>query len=348
MRLMAAAIAAIALPAAAIDFSWLTGPQSGKVLDREAKTPVAGAVVAGVFGESRSGWAGWSFHCQAIEAVTTDSKGEYRFSRRQRPYLIFAFKEGYWYVGTAAEERYPTNLILSFVAPPPYDPPIRGFETPLKRRLDIGRLLSNQCSNGPEAWKGGQPFYAALARDGAKSAATQSERLFAMGLCRDAANDGDDGGRVPGMNPRAAFTGLEATRLRKRAPECLAPALLAAKVNEGAGPNTPRMPIDEDDPRFLSVAIAEDPAASARRMSELNVITTGCRTGTDPEALDCCVGPASAGGQEAAKLMLGFVKEAGIPHALVPSGRGVCVRKRDEPTALDAAGKANAYLRNGP
>jgi hypothetical protein len=349
--LLAGAIFTMTLPAAAFDFSWLTGPWSGKVIDFESQTPVADALVAGVFGEWKSGLAGHHFFCQSIEVLKTNDKGEYRFTPRQQPHSVFAFKEGYWFKHTASFSRSPLPFALTRNDPHPRasgSPPPAFYETPLYRRLDLGRQLGLACESSKVLWRDARLFLAAIARDGATSAQTPEERLYALSLCRNAVHDGDDGGRMPAMNPRAAFTGLEAQRLRERAPECLAPALLATKVNEGAAPNTWRTPIDLDDPRFLSTAIVDDPAASAKRMEALNVTSSGCRHDPDPEAFVCCVYPAPTGGTEAGKVMRDALKETGIPHIADKSGRGACVRKKDESKASDAASKANAYIRNRP
>ncbi len=353
-RLLLAMIAA--LSASCVSFS-PSGTQSAIVKDLDTGEGLPDVFVVGVFGYQVNDLHSWKFRCSGIELARTNAAGEYEFSRPSAPHHVIAYKADYWmkYLSSVGAATLPFGMTRRDPYPEASaagtNDTRQAGDSAFARRFDAGRQAQAYCADfGPAEWKALRPLHAAMARDAIRRASTDGEKIVALELCRRAANEGDDGGRVYRIGDRYSFTGIESDRLKDSVPECLAPALMAARMNASPGKGLVRTLIPVDSPRFLDRAIIRDPQAYQKALDERSAVFSTLMQpvhGTpSPEDLIRCVGPAPVNEEAARRKMADLMKAAGVPYRFAGKGASVCVRPADERIALEAAVETNAQLRD--
>ncbi len=352
--LLLATIAAV--QAGCVSFS-PSGPQSAIVKDLDTGEGLPDVFVVGVFGYQVNDLHSWKFRCSGIELARTNAAGEYELSRPSAAHHLIAYKADYWMKYLSGVGAAPLPFGMTRRDPYPQAAAARTNEArqagddAFARKFDAGRQAQAYCADfGPAEWKALRPLHAAMARDAIRRASTDGERIVALELCRRAANEGDDGGRVYRIGDRYSFTGLEADRLKGLVPECLLPALMAARMNANPGKGLIRTPVPLDSPRFLDRAIIRDPQAYQEALDRRNRFSSARlqpvdRT-TGPEDLVDCVGPGLENDEAARRKMTDLMKTAGVPHRFPGKGASVCVRPADKRIAWEAAVETNAMLRD--
>lgn len=355
MRCLLLAMVA-AVPAGCVSFS-PSGTQSAIVRDVDTGEGLPDVFVVGVFGYEVNDLHSWKFRCSGIELARTNAAGEYEFSRPSAPHRVIAYKADYWMKYLSSVGAAPLPFAMTRRDPYPQaaaagtNDARQAGDSQFARRFDAGRHAQASCPDfGPAEWKALRPLHAAMARDAIRSASTDGEKIVALELCRQAANEGDYGGRIDRIGDRYSFTGIEADRLKDTVPECLAPDLMAARMNADPGKGLVRTPIPVDSPRFLERAIIRDPQAYQKALDERSMTFTTIMPpghGTPgPEDLIRCVGPAPVDGESTRRKMAGLMKAAGVPYRFEGNGASVCVRRADERIAREAAVETNAQLRD--
>jgi hypothetical protein len=306
-------------------------PVQSELRDLDSGSPLSGVIVVGVFGYELNDLHHAVFQCSGVEAVVTDASGRFSFATSDRPWDVYAYKEGYW-------QRYPNPVGRTF-GMTRKDPILRldparqreaeadpRWRTPLLRRLDTSRQIFLKCSadRNKSVWRELRPLHIAMAREALAFGQTEEETALAIDLCRRVANEGDDGGRVAGMGGKFVYTGLEARRLEAVVPECLSADLLLRGMRRAMQGTARSRALTRG--ALLERAIVERPADYAKRIVSDRGTTIGCGLpGAHHESLNCNL---TMNASERFPELIEKVRDAGIPYALDQGCR--CLRFRGQ------------------
>jgi len=120
--------------------AWTAERFTGQVVEQDTGRPMPGAIVVGLWMESRSDYVHSRFICVRVESATTDANGSYRFPKWRNQYpQVFVYRPGFKF----AERYYSPERPRTVLQP---------FSGTTKERLDELRRLTGRtwCDSAAE------------------------------------------------------------------------------------------------------------------------------------------------------------------------------------------------------